>query len=86
MTAYNNLNLNEVTTTEYPDCMENFLDDDNQNQKNFSDLKNLTMESFDANYDNMPTPVPMVTKVGVSDAIANNLIPVHAECEENLIQ
>ena len=86
MTAYNNSNLNEVTTIEYYDCMENLLDDDNQNQNNFSDLKKLIMESSDANYDDMSTPVPLVTTVGVNNTISSNLVPIHVEYEDDLIQ
>ena len=55
------------------------MDDDVQNQNDFSDLKKLIMESADANCDNMSTPVPIVTKVRVGDAISDNLIPIHAE-------
>ena len=45
--------------------MECFLDDDNQNQNNFSNLQKMITESSDAKYDNIPTPVSIVTKVGV---------------------
>ena len=86
MTAYTNSNFNEVTTTLYHDCIKNFLDDDNQNQNNFSDLKRLIIESSDINYDNMSPPVPIVTTVGVSDAIPNSLISMYGEYEDNLIQ
>ena len=86
LSTYNNLNLNEVTTTEYNDCIGNFLDDGDQNQNNSSDLEELTMESSDANYDNMSTPLPIVASVGAGDTISDNLIPVHAEYEDNLIQ
>ena len=85
MSAYNTLILNEVTTIEYYNCMENFLDDDDQDQHNFSNLNTLIMESFDANYGDISTPVPIVTKIGVSETISDNLIPVHAECEDNFI-
>ena len=42
------------------------------------------MESPDANYDNVLTPVPIVVKVRVGEAISNNLIPLHVEYEDNL--
>ena len=66
--------------------MENFLDDDNQNQNRFSDLENLIVELSDAKYDDMSTPVPVVTKVEVSDTVSNNLVLICAEYEDNLIQ
>ena len=43
------------------------------------------MELPNANYENMSTPVPIVAKVGLGDAISNSLIPIHAEYEEELI-
>ena len=44
------------------------------------------VESYDARYDNMATPVPIVTKCGVGDDITDNLIPIHSEYKDNLTQ
>ena len=86
LTAYYNLNLNEVTTITYHNSMENLLEDNDQNQNNSRNLKQLRMESSGVNYDNMSTPVPIVAKFWVGDAISNNLIPIHAEYEDKLIR
>jgi hypothetical protein len=44
------------------------------------------MESSDLKYDDMSTPVPIIAKGEVSNAVSNNLIPIHPEYEDNLFQ
>ena len=65
--------------------MENFWNDYDQNQNDFSNLKKVIMESSDASYDNMSTPFPIVTNVVMPSHITIS-IPIYAEYEDNLIQ
>ena len=41
------------------------------------------MELSNAKYGNISAPVPIVTKVGVGDAISNNLSSLHEEYEDD---
>ena len=87
--AYKTSNLPDADETEV--THEDYYSDNRDEEANFQALEDMIQDSIQGTHDEASTPFPIVTTASTDNDDephdeASNLIPIHADYEDDLIQ